>query len=72
MIDNYSRASLDEKEQSKCLLVKGKRRSQSRRKLKLSQKYYDPKNSQGSSSLYFSNLRSPNSVNEIDVFGGKG
>ena len=52
--------------------MKGKRRSQSRRKLKLSQKYYDPKNSQGSSSLYFSNLRSPNSVNEIDVFGGKG
>lgn len=72
MIDNYSRASFDEREQSKHFSVKAKKNSQERRKLKINQKYYDPKNSHGSSSLYFSNLKSPNSVNEIDIWSSKG
>ena len=62
MIENCSRASLDDREESRYLSARPYKGSQSKRKLKINQKYYDHKNSQASSSLYFSNLKSPNSM----------
>ena len=62
MMENSSRASFDEREDQRYAFSKGKRVSQSKRKLRINQKHYDGKNSQASSFFYHSHLKSPNSI----------